>query len=330
MRAGRLIELLLLLQVRGRATASELAAALEVSVRTVHRDVEALSAAGVPLYTETGRKGGIRLQPGYRVGGLAHLDEAEARGVLLAAVPGVARDLGLDTTGAEDKLLTAMEERAEVAARSLRDRLLIEPEDWFGGREQVPHLADAARAVWEDRELRIAYRSASAATATVTEQLVRPLGLILKGDTWYLLATPRRGGDRLYRVGRITAATVLDHRFDRPAEFDLPSAWAARKQAFVAAIPRLYVSVRVSPAGERLLHLLQEGTPTLPLPSDVPRDDDGWARLKLRFERPESAARLLLQLGGDVLVLGPATVRDRMRDASVALAALYAPPRTRT
>lgn len=319
MRASRLVELLLLLQLRGWSTARELAADLEVSVRTVYRDIEALSAAGVPLYTETGRGGGVHLRDGYRVAGLPHLEETDARAVLLAAVPEVAHDLGIDPGGAEVKLLGAMEAGAEAAARSVRDRLLIEPDDWFRSREPVPFLLEVARAVWEARELRITYRSAT----RTGEHTVGPLGLVLKGDTWYLLARTRRGGDRIYRVARITEATTLAHRFERPADFDLDAAWSHRKREFIASIPSYHVSVRVAPAGERMLHLLQEGTPPLPLPDDIPRDDQGWARLRLRFERPHSAARLLLQLGGHLEVLGPPELRRLMSDAADALHDLY-------
>jgi predicted DNA-binding transcriptional regulator YafY len=314
-RAGRLVELLLLLQMRGRATAPE----LEVSVRTVYRDIDALAAAGVPLYTETGRNGGVRLAPGYRVGGLPALAEADARGALLTAVPAIARDLGIDPDVGERTLLTALDSRAEAAARSLRDRLLVEPEDWFRSREPVPCLLDVARGVWEAREVRITYRGRSS--------VVRPLGLVLKGPTWYLLAGRRSDGaaaDRVYRVGRISEATVLDHRFAHPPDFDLAAAWAQRAREFVASIPTYHADVRVAPGGEALLALLQEGTPPLPLAADTPRDAEGWARLRLRFERPESAARLLLQLGPLAEVTGPAELRALMADAARGLAALYA------
>ena len=320
MRASRLVQLLVLLQLHGPATARELAAALEVSVRTVYRDVDALAAAGVPVYTEAGRNGGVRLLPGYRMGGLP-LGDADARAAALGAVPTVARDLGLDAPGAERKLLTAVDPDTEAAARSVRDRLLIEPEDWFRPTDDVPSLLEVARAVWEERELRVTYRSAR----RTSDQVLQPLGLILKGATWYLLARTRQGGDRVYRVSRITEAAALPHRFERPGDFDVAAAWAERKRDFLASIPRYDARVRVAPDGERLLHLLEEGTPPLPLAHDVPRDDDGWAHLRLRFERPDSAARLLLQLGGHIEVLEPPELRDLMSAASRDLAALYAP-----
>ena len=311
--------MLVWLQLRGGASAPDLAAALDVSVRTVYRDVEALSAAGVPIYTEVGRNGGIRIDPSYRIAGLPRLDATEARGVLFAVVPAIAAQLGFDAAAADRTLLPAMESSAETAARVVRDRLLVEPTHWFVPPDDTPALADVARAVWESREVRLVYRG--------TDLVVQPLGLILKGYTWYLLGRARRSSERpfrLFRLSRIDAVELLDHRFHRPPDFDLAAAWAARRQAFLDSIPEYFVTVRVSPAAEPLLALLDEGTrPELPLPADVARDEHGWARLRLRFERPDSAARHLLRLGADVEVMEPPELRERMSNAAVRLAALY-------
>lgn len=319
MRASRLVELLVRLQLRGGASASELADALDVSVRTVYRDVEALGAAGVPIYTEVGRNGGIRIDPSYRVAGLPRLDTTEARGVLFAVVPAIADQLGFDAAAADRTLLPAMDPSAETAARVVRDRLLVEPTHWFVPPDDTPALADVAKAVWESREVRLAYRG--------TDIVLQPLGLILKGDIWYLLGRARCGTERvfrLFRLSRIDAVELLEHRFDRPPGFDLAAAWAALRKAFLDSIPEYFVTVRVAPAAESLLALLQEGKPELPLPVDIERDKHGWARLCLRFERPDSATRHLLRLGADVEVLDPPELRERMADAAVRLAALYA------
>jgi predicted DNA-binding transcriptional regulator YafY len=322
MRASRLVELLLLLQVRGRASAPQLAAELEVSVRTIYRDVEALNAAGVPLHTETGRHGGIRLLEGYRPGGLPRLAEGEARGLLFGAVPTVARQLGLESDAAARKLLGSLDAPSEAAARSVRERLFIELDDWWRAEDDAPYLLEVARAVWDARELRMRYRSAT----RTSEQVCSPLGLVLKGATWYLVARPRRGNDRVYRISRIEEATVLEHRFERPASFDLAGTWKERKRAFAESIPSYFVMVRVSPDGERLLHLLQEGTPALPLPPDVQRDEQGWALLRLRFERPDTAGRLLLQLGADIEVTAPVELRDHIAATAADLRRLYNEP----
>lgn len=307
------------LQLRGGASASELAAALEVSVRTIYRDVEALSAAGVPIYTELGRNGGIRIDPAYRIAGLPRLDADEARGVLFGAVPAIAAQLGFDAAAAERTLLPAMESATEAAARVVYDRLLVEPTHWFMPPDDTPVLADVAQAVWESRELRLTYRG--------TGVVAQPLGLILKGDKWYLLGKARRSAEgqyRLFRLSRVEAVEVRDIRFQRPPGFDLAGVWAERRAAFLASLPAYVVTALVAPAAEPFFALLDEGAPKLPLPADVERDERGWARLRLRFERsPDGTARHLLRLGADIEVVDPPELRQRMVDAAEELAALY-------
>jgi predicted DNA-binding transcriptional regulator YafY len=315
-RASRLVELLVWLQLRGGAPASEIAHALEVSVRTVYRDVEALNAAGIPIFTTVGRNGGIHIDPSYRVAGLPRLDATEARSVLFAVVPAIAGQLGFDAGAAERTLLPAMDASAESAARVVRDRLLVEPTHWFIEPDDTPALAEVAKAVWESREIRFAYRGGDA--------VVQPLGLILKGSTWYLLARKRRSAERLFRVSRMESVEVLAHGFDRPPEFDLAAAWAERRGAFLASLPAYAVDVRVAPGAEPLLAMLDEGAPELPLPLDVERDEHGWALLRLTFERTEAgAARHLLRLGAEVEVLAPPELRARMARTATSLAALY-------
>lgn len=319
-RASRLVELLLRLQLQGGATAAELATAFEVSVRTVYRDVEALCAAGIPIHTEVGRNGGIRIDPSYRVAGMPRLDTDEARGVLFAVVPAIAAQLGFDADAADRTLLPAMEVTAERAARAVRDRLLVEPTHWFVVPDDTPALPDVARAVWESREIRLTYRGA--------DTVVQPLGLIMKGQTWYVLARVRPRPERttrLFRISRIESASLLEHRFERPADFDLAAAWADRRQAFLDSLPNYVVTVLVAPEAEPLLSMLDEGAPELPLPDDVERDEHGWARLRLRFERStEGTARHLLQLGAGVVVLDPPELRELMAREARALVRRYA------
>lgn len=319
MRASRLIELLVWLQLRGGGPATELAAELDVSVRTIYRDVEALSAAGVPIYTQVGRNGGIRIDPSYRVAGLPRLDATEARSMLFAVVPAIAGQLGFDAAAADRTLLPAMDASSEAAARVVRDRLLVEPSHWFEPPDSTPALADVAKAVWESHELTLTYRG--------NDVVVQPLGLILKGGTWYLLGKGRYSAERpfrLYRLSRIDAVELLDRRFDRPPGFDLAGAWAERRQAFLDAMaPEYAVTVRVAPAAEPLLATLAEARPDLPLPDDIERDEHGWAHLHLRFEHPDRAARHLLRLAADIEVIDPPELRERMTKAALGLAALY-------
>ena len=319
MRAARLLELLLVLQRRRAATAAELAAALEVSVRTVYRDIGALAAAGVPVYTEPGRHGGVRLVETFDGEWIGALGTEEARALVLAGVPAVAASVGLDPDSAQARLINALAGPAGRAVSDVRNRLLVETEPWWGHQPEEPCMPQIARAVWECREIRIEYERSPKRTPRV----VRPLGLVLKGNVWYVIADDRRGTRRMYRVSRIRVADMLPHGFDRPDDFDLPATWAERKADFAAAIPKYPVAVRVSPRGRPLLALLNEGAPEMPLRDDLPIDDRGWIRLSLTFERPETAARLLRQLGADIEVLSPTELRSIMSDTAAALSALY-------
>ena len=242
--------------------------------------------------------------------------------MLFAVVPAIAAQLGFDTDVADRTLLPSMEVSAEQAARVVHDRLLVEPTHWFIVPDDTPALADVAHGVWESREIRLTYRG--------TDVVVEPLGLILKGAIWYVLARPRHGADpalRLFRLSRIDSAELLQHRFERPAGFDLAAAWAERRQAFLESLPNYEVTVRVAPEAESSLGLLDEGAPELPLPDDVERDERGWARLQLRFERTADAtARHLLQLGAGIVVDEPADLRARMADEATRLARLYTHP----
>lgn len=212
-----------------------------------------------------------------------------------------------------------MERTSEQAARVVRDRLLVEPTHWFVPPDDIPALDDIAQAVWDAREVELGYRDASL--------VVAPLGLILKGDKWYLLGQMRREPEepyRLFRLSRVESVDLRETRIVRPPDFDLSTAWAERREAFLASLPEYVATVRIAPAAEPFLTLLDEGAPELPLPPDVKRDEHGWATLDLRFERtPDATARHLLRLGAEVEVLGPPELRERMAEVASQLHALY-------
>ncbi len=220
-RADRLLSLLLLLQHRGRMTASEIAAELEVSVRTVYRDVEALGASGVPVYADRGPAGGYRLLDGYRTR-LTGLTGDEADSLFLAGMPGPAAELGLgaDLATAQLKLRAALPAGLEERSRRIQERFHLDAPGWFRDAEPVPHLAAAAEAVWERRVLRVHYRR----WRGEVRRDLHGLGLVLKGGIWYLVA---RAEDRVrsYRVARILDAELLAEHFERPAGFDLAAHW---------------------------------------------------------------------------------------------------------
>ena len=308
MRASRLVTLLLLLQTRGQMTAAELAAELEVSERTVHRDVDALSAAGVPIYAERGPHGGVRLVEGYRTR-LTGMTADEAEALFLSGLPGPAAELGLGTvmTAARLKVLAALPPELRVRASRLVERFYLDAAGWFRLDEPVPHLPTLAEAVWEGRRVRVTYDRGDESVP----RLLEPMGLVLKAGTWYVVA--RRDDEvRTYRVARVTAAELLDERFERPVDFDLPSYWIESSAAYEREVPRLEVMVRVDPAflGE-LGDFVGESSVASAERLDEP-DPEGWTRLRLRVNYPRDAPGRLLGMGSHLEVIAPPDVRDQV------------------
>ncbi len=202
MRASRLVNLLLLLQSRGGLTAAQLSRELEVSVRTVHRDVEELSAAGVPIFAERGPLGGIRLVDGYRTR-LTGMTADEAEALFLAGLPGPAAQLGLGTVvaAAQLKVMAALPPELRSRASRIVERFHLDVAGWFHAGDDVPHLATLSAAVWDGRALRITYERGSGPRDPI-ERTVDPLGLVLKGGMWYVIAATD-GQFRTYRASRV-------------------------------------------------------------------------------------------------------------------------------
>ena len=306
MRASRLVTLLLLLQTRGRMTAAQLAEELEVSERTVHRDVDALSEAGVPIYAERGPHGGLQLVEGYRTR-LTGMTADEAEAIFLSGLPGPAAELGLGTvvTAARLKVLASLPSELRVRASRLVERFYLDAAGWFQASDPVPHLAAVAEAVWEGRRLWIEYERGDSRV----ERVLEPLGLVLKGGIWYAVASVE-DGIRTYRLSRVVGARLLDESFERPAGFDLASHWAESIAAYEREIPRTEVIVRVHPQRIDLLADLvgrQVVTAAERLPGT---DPDGWTRLQLRLDwTSDEAPGRLLGMGGDLEVIAPPEVR---------------------
>ncbi|MEV0064449.1 YafY family protein [Nocardia sp. NPDC050718] len=323
MRASRLVQLLLLLQAKGGATATELARELEVSVRTVYRDVEALSAAGVPVYSEPGRGGGVRLIDGYRTR-LTGLTSDEADAVLLAGLPGAAADLGLGTVlaTAQLKMLAALPPELRGRATRIAERVHIDMPGWFHRPDDTPTLAAVADALWHDRRLAISYRRRD----KTVERTVDPLGLVMKAGTWYLVA--RETTDiRSYRASRITAAEPTGESFTRPADFELTAHWSASADEFARAILRVRARCRVSADHLGLLRLMNDPAAVRDaLASASVPDDSGWVEITLLGESYEILAHALLPLGEHLEVLDPPELRSAMATTAAAMHARYHPP----
>jgi predicted DNA-binding transcriptional regulator YafY len=323
MRASRLVQLLLLLQTHGKLTASRLATELEVSVRTIYRDIEALSGAGVPIYAEAGPGGGVRLVDGYRTR-LTGLTAEEAEALALSGLPGAASELGLGTVlaAAQLKVDAALPPELRSRAVRMRERFHLDAPGWFRRDEPVPHLAVLSRAVWDEQRVEIRYRKRDGEV----RRIVDPLGLVLKAGVWYLVALSGRGRElRTFRVGRVQSVKVLDEHALRPDDFDLATHWAEAQQEFLGSWQTIPVVVRVHGDKRWLVRYLQDPTRAeAALAGASEPDGDGWITLTLQFENEEMAGYELMRGGGDLEVLEPAVVRDAIAERAASMVARYA------
>ena len=322
MRASRLVQLLLLLQSRGRVTAAVLAAELEVSERTIHRDVDALSAAGVPIYAERGPHGGIQLVDGYRTR-LTGLTGDEAEALFLSGLPGPAAELGLGTVvaAARLKVLASLPSELRTRASRLVERFHLDAATWFQASESVPHLGTLADAVWESRRLRITYSRGD----SNVERIVEPLGLVLKGGVWYVVAAVE-GTPRTYRARRVRDAAPTGETFARPAGFDLPQYWTDSIAAYERDAPRVTVTVRVDArAIGILMDVLGERAVRAALDGAEEADADGRRLLQVTADWPDEVPGRLVALGGAVEILDPPGVRERALELARRLIERHAP-----
>jgi len=309
-RADRLLSILLLLQAHGRLSTSDIARRLEVSRRTVFRDHDAMSTAGVPVATDRGPRGGAYLLDGYRTD-LTGLTEPELEALLAFGGQGPASDLGLGTEldQASRKLAAAAGKRS---AGRLQERVLIDSGTWFRGTRVPSHLARVQDALWSNRRLRMRYRRD---VDRVVERIVEPYGLVCKAGTWYMLAGVRVGETRMYRVSRIEGADLTDETFDRPVGFDLRAVWATHVGRFVSTAPqRVAVKVRVDPEVSAQFNRIV---------GDHIVERSGDALVVLDFPACEAAVSPLAAFGGRVEVLDPQDLRDRLGELGQQLSSLY-------
>jgi predicted DNA-binding transcriptional regulator YafY len=304
MKADRLLSILLLLQGKGRLTGRELARRLEVSLRTVHRDMEALSAAGVPVFALRGSRGGWQLDESWRTR-VPGLDPAELRALLMAQ-PRVVGDSRLARAAerALDKLMAAMPAGLRGEAASIRQRLLVDATGWSGIAEDLTLLPIVQEAVARDRKLAMSYWPPG---REARERVVEPLGLVAKGATWYLVA---RASDaiRTYRVSRIENARLLDEAFERPADFDLAAHWKTALEELRQGWHRYQAVLRLAPDAAESFQKWRSATPL----RDRQPDAEGWVTLRVPFDDEKQAAFIALGLGPDVEVIEPETLRARV------------------
>jgi len=320
MRASRLLSLLMLLQSRGRVSAQALAEALEVSVRTIHRDIDELSAAGVPVWADRGRLGGFQLQPGWRTR-VDGLTAPEAQAMFLGGLPGPAAELGLGEAmaSAQLKLLAALPDGWREDARRVSARFHLDPIDWYRGPSATDHLSAIAQAVWSERRVAMRYESWKGEVS----RRVDPLGLVLKAGIWYLAAQVGNGV-RTYRLSNILDLAVTGEPFDRPADFDLAAWWQASTQRFEKELAVDTAQLRVSASGMKALRDLGAAVAQAAEASASAPDESGWRRVTIPIESIPHAAAQVLRLGAQAEVLKPAALRRALLERVSAVAALYA------
>lgn len=325
MRASRLVSIMLLLQARGRLTAQQLADVLEVSVRTIYRDVESLSAAGVPVFGEAGPAGGYQLLDGYRTR-LTGLTASEAEALFLAGLPRAAAELGLGTVLATAQLKLQAALPAELRERSalIQQRFHLDAPGWYHDGDRVPHLAAAAAAVWEQRQIEIYYHRWKAPTEVT--RVLEPHGLVLKAGKWYLVA--RCDGQlRTYRVSQILELKQTGERFGRLPGFDLAAYWAPQVTGFRDRLYQGEATIRLTPAGrERAVEILSPVVADAIGRTATEPDSRGRVTAVIPIESRIHAHSELLRLGSEVEVLSPEDLRAMMRQTARGLAEAYLEP----
>jgi predicted DNA-binding transcriptional regulator YafY len=306
MRADRLISILLLLQIHRRLTSHELAARLEVSERTIHRDMEALSIAGIPVFSERGTGGGWSLIEGYR-SNLTSLSEAEVQALFMTRPAGLLEDLGLNKASEAGmiKLQASLPLPHQHEASVAQERIHIDLTGWNNTKESVPMLPTLLEAVWHERKLAITYQRGE---CEVVERTLDPLGLVAKGSAWYLVAGIE-DTIRSYRVSRVQSAEILPEACERPAGFDLAAHWKQSAVEFKDKFPRYEVALRVHP--DFVPHLYLVGRFSRVEKIEEP-DADGWRKAMLVFQVEEAAVQGVLSLGANVEILEPAALREQI------------------
>ncbi|WOX13726.1 YafY family protein [Streptomyces sp. N50] len=313
MKSSRLVSILLLLQTRGRMTAAQLAEALEVSVRTVYRDVEALSAAGVPLYGDAGHAGGYHLLAGYRTR-LTGLTTDEAEALFLAGAPGPAAELGLGPVlaAAQLKVRAALPAELREHVDRISGRFHLDAPGWYADADDTPFLHTVADAVWNNRVLYAMYRRWR--EPTDVRRRLEPYGLVLKAGRWYVVAGP---GPRTFRVDQIleldASSATSGEEFTRPEDFDLAAYWTAHQRDFHDRLFR----------GEAVVRLAPGATLARAVPVNGRAEPDGWTLMSVPIESVEHAHGEFLRLGTDIEVLAPPELRDRIARTVAQLAERY-------
>lgn len=318
MRGDRLISILLLLQSHGRMTAGELAKELEVSERTIYRDMDALSGTGIPVVADRGKNGGWSLLENYRTD-LTGLKEAEIQALFVSPSAHLLEDLGLTRISSEarNKLIASLPSTYRENAKDVWNRIHIDTRSWRRQQEKTASFEVLKQAIWEESKLKITYQRADGKTA---DRIVSPLGLVAKGDLWYLIAAKDNGDIRNYRASRIQHAELLEERFIRPVDFDLAEYWNSSTQAFIKNLPSYEVKVEAAAAvisrltfSGRFARVLEVGA----------ENGEGLVPVTLSFDTENEALGYLLGFGDQLKVVEPEGLGSRILEMAERTAAFY-------
>jgi predicted DNA-binding transcriptional regulator YafY len=307
MKASRLLSIMMLLQARGRMTAPALANTLEVSTRTVLRDIDQLSAAGVPIWGDRGRAGGFALREGWSTN-LTGLTEPEVSALFLAGLPGPATELGLGSAAvsARLKMVASLPTQWREQADRVAGRLHIDPVDWYQAHETPQFLQEAADAVWHNYRIEVQYES----WRGVARRELEPLGLVLKAGAWYLIAQAEKKKSALtFRLSNVHAFKTIKRPFKRPPKFDLAQHWHESMTRFEAGLYQLTAHIAVSPRAQKWLANARSKATPIPLSTPAKGLPTGWQMFAMPIESIEHGVRQLLGYGAHAKVMAPEALR---------------------
>lgn len=315
MRADRLLAIMLLLQSRGRLTAQVLAHELGVSRRTILRDIEALSMAGVPIYAEGGIGGGISLDEGYRTT-LTGLKESEIRTLFISTHAQRLHDLGLGDAAESTlmKLSASIPSAHQPAVEHIRQRVLFDPDWWYYNTHQMPFWDDLVQAVYGDYRIATLYETFE---GELIERTLEPYSLVAKSSLWYLIAQ-RNGEFRTYRVSRFRQITLLNDHFERLCDFDLPTYWRKQLEQFPNAIPSYRFTLRIAPEQIGFIHRIIPGRYAI-----VSDATDDWLTITIQLDSMELARMLVFGLGKYAIVVEPLELLEAVLATAHQILAFY-------
>ncbi|WP_026677512.1 helix-turn-helix transcriptional regulator [Fictibacillus gelatini] len=318
MRGDRLVSILLLLQAHRQITAKELAEKLEVSERTIYRDMEALSRSGIPVVAERGKNGGWSLLENYRTT-LTGLKESEIRALFVPPSSQLLEDLGLARTSEEarNKLIASLPEMYQEHAKEAWNRIHVDTSTWRNRKEKINSFDVLKNAIWTQNKLKITYERAD---GEIIDRVVEPLGLVAKGSRWYFIASKDNGEIRNYRASRIVSAVPTAETFKRPKDFDLARYWASSTKAFIESLPRFEVWAEVSPS---IVSRLKFTDRFVQIASIGDQRKEGWVPVKLLFDTEDEAKGYILGFANQIRVVKPKELQNKILNMARAVLAFY-------